>query len=105
MKASHILVAAGALALLTVPAFARGTLTLYSAPFFQGTSVPLDHPVRDLDRYSFNDRAQSARVNGGAWELCAANNFNGDCVTLTHDVRELKRYDMNRRANSARPAR
>ncbi len=103
MKSHWTLLAAAALAaVIATPAMARPMITLYSAPYFRGTSVDLDHPVRDLDRYGFNDRAQSARVHG-TWMLCASDDFRGDCVTLTHDTPNLKHYDMNRRANSARP--
>jgi hypothetical protein len=91
-----------ALAFAATPAAARPWITLYSAPNYQGASVNLDHPVRNLDHYGFNDRAQSARVHGH-WLMCAANDFSGQCVSLNHDTPRLKDYDMNRRANSVRP--
>jgi hypothetical protein len=99
---SRVAIAAALVLLAASPAAARSWITLYSAPGYQGASVDLDHPVRNLDHYNFNDRAQSIRVHG-AWQLCAANDFGGECVTLTHDVPSLKGYDMNRRANSVRP--
>ena len=101
---SRVAAAAALVLLAASPAAARSWITLYSAPGYQGTSVDLDHPVRNLDRYGFNDRAQSVRVHG-RWEMCAANDFGGQCVTLTRDVPYLKAYDMNRRANSVRPIR
>ncbi|HEY0300934.1 MAG TPA: beta/gamma crystallin-related protein [Rhizomicrobium sp.] len=103
-RTAWILSAAAGLALVAVPAAAAPRITLYSAPNYQGTSVTIDHPVRDLDRrgMDFGDRAQSARVHG-RWLMCAAKNFEGDCVTLNHDTPRLKNYDMNRRADSVRP--
>ena len=101
---SRVAAAAALTLLVASPAAARSWITLYSAPGYQGTSVELDHPVRNLDHYDFNDRAQSVRVHG-AWQLCAANDFEGACVVLNHDVPYLKSYDMNRRANSVRPIR
>ncbi len=105
MKASALLSVAALAALLATPAAARGGwIILYSAPDFQGSSVRIDHPVRDLDDYGFGDRAQSVRVYG-RWLACASKDFRGDCVTLDHDVRRLKNYDMNRRLDSVRPIR
>ncbi len=96
-------VAASAADAQTAGRHRRGnSITLYSAPNFRGNSVTLRGPAPNLDDFDFNDRAQSARVNG-AWLLCAAKMFKNDCVTLTHDVRYLKSYNMNRRATSARP--
>ena len=93
-----------ALGLAAGPAAAAPVITLYSAPNYQGHSITIDHPVRDLDHHDwdFGDRAQSARVHGH-WQVCAAKNFQGDCVTLNHDAPRLKDYDMNRRADSVRP--
>src|SRR5882762_7518097 len=70
-------------ALAATPVLAAPSITLYSAPNYQGHSITLDHPVRDLDHHDwdFGDRAQSARVHGH-WLVCAAKNFQGDCVTL-----------------------
>jgi hypothetical protein len=104
MKAYALLTAAALAALLATPAAARPWIVLYSAPNFQGSSVEIDHPVRDLDNYGFGDRAQSARVYG-RWLACASTDFRGDCVTLDHNVRRLKDYDMNRRLDSVRPLR
>jgi hypothetical protein len=101
---SRVAAAAALVLFVASPAAARSWITLYSAPGYQGSSVDLDHPARNLDHYNFNDRAQSVRVHG-AWQLCAADDFGGSCVTLTHDVSSLKSYDMNRRANSVRPLR
>ncbi len=101
-RPAWIVAALAALTLTASPAAARPWITLYSAPNYGGSSVNLDRPVRNLDRYGFNDRAQSARVHG-RWLLCAANDFQAPCATLNHDTPRLKDYDMNRRANSVRP--
>lgn len=103
-KPAWISALAAIAALSAAPAAAAPVITLYSAPNYQGQSITIDHPVRDLDRHDwdFGDRAQSARVHGH-WLVCAAKNFQGDCVTLNHDTPRLKDYDMNRRADSVRP--
>lgn len=99
-----LLATAALAAMVASPAAARPWITLYSAPYYQGHSVDIDHPVRKLGDYGFSDRAQSARVHG-AWEVCAAEDFRGDCVTVNRDVPYFKDYDMNRRADSVRPIR
>lgn len=101
-KSAWIIAAATAVLLAAAPAAAAPWITLYSAPYYGGHSVVLNHPVPDLGQYGFNDRAQSARVHGH-WQMCAAGGFGGDCVALYHDTPELKSYGMNRRANSVRP--
>jgi len=102
MKSHWTLLAAAALAaIIATPAMARPRIVLYSGTDFQGRSVELDHRVRDLNDYDFNDRTQSVRVEG-VWEICAAKNF-GNCITVDHDIRNLKHRDMNRRASSVRP--
>ncbi|MEI9992758.1 MAG: beta/gamma crystallin-related protein [Rhizomicrobium sp.] len=105
MRISTLTIAIAAVAgLAAAPAAARSTITLYSAPNYQGHAITLDHAVRDLDNHDwdFGDRAQSARVRG-RWQVCAAKNFQGDCIILNHDAPRLKDYDMNRRADSLRP--
>ncbi|HXC57393.1 MAG TPA: beta/gamma crystallin-related protein [Rhizomicrobium sp.] len=97
-----ILAAVAAASLAATPVLARPKITLYSAPNYQGHAVDIDRPVRDLSRYGFNDRAQSARVRG-RWLVCAADDFGGKCVTLNYDSPRLKDFDMNRRASSLRP--
>ena len=80
----------------------EGWITLYSAPFFQGSQVTLYGSTPYLNRYRFDDRAQSIRAHG-SWTLCSNDNYGGDCVTLYGDVEDLRDYDMKRRASSVLP--
>lgn len=80
----------------------EGWITLYSAPYFQGSQVTLYGPTPYLNRYGFDDRAQSVRTHG-SWTLCSNDNYGGDCVTLYGDVDDLREYDMKRRASSLMP--
>ncbi len=77
-KSTSIIAIAIVAGLAAAPAAARPTITLYSAPNYQGKSITIDRPVRDLDRHDwdFGDRAQSAQVRG-RWQLCAAKDFQG----------------------------
>ena len=57
-------------------------ITLYGRENFQGRTFTADRPIGSLERADFDDRASSAVVTGGAWEVCEENRFGGRCVTL-----------------------
>lgn len=57
-------------------------LTLFAGEGFQGPRFDTGATVEDLDRVGFNDRARSAIVRSGAWQLCVDSSFRGACVTL-----------------------
>jgi beta/gamma crystallin len=64
------------------PGPAPGQITLYGRENFEGRSLTADRPIGDLERVDFNDRASSAVVQGGAWEVCDDARFAGRCVIL-----------------------
>ena len=64
------------------PVAATAQITLYGRENFQGRSFTADRPIGNLERRDFDDRASSAIVQGGAWELCDDVRFGGRCVTL-----------------------
>ncbi len=66
-----------------------GAITLYQAPGLGGRSVSLTGPVANLDDLRFNDRASSAVVTRGTWQLCADANFYSTC-----EVFPPGRYDL-----------
>ncbi len=53
-------------------------LVLYDGSNFSGASFRVGGFIANLDG-SFNDRAQSAIVYNGTWELCADANYQGGC--------------------------
>ena len=57
-------------------------LTLYQGEGFRGPAFSTDRPVRNFDRIGFNDRASSAVVERGRWEVCEDEQFRGRCVVL-----------------------
>ena len=61
---------------------ALGEITLYGREDFEGRSVTLREPVRNLERLNFNDRASSAIVRGGRYEICEGRGFEGECRVL-----------------------
>ena len=79
-----------------------GSLVLFSSPGLTGQQFPVNGPMRNFDGTGFNDRAQSAVVNGGTWQLCADADFMSSC-----EVFSPGRYDnlgsVSGRVSSARP--
>lgn len=83
------------------PSPARGRIVLFDAPGFGGRAVTLDGDVVNFERIGFNDRAVSAIIEGGTWQLCEHAEFRGSCMTI-----EPGRYpnlgELDRRISSAR---
>ncbi|HYQ98793.1 MAG TPA: beta/gamma crystallin family protein [Casimicrobiaceae bacterium] len=63
-------------------ASAAAQLTLYEGENFHGRSFTASGPVSNLDGTGFNDRASSAIVERGRWELCEHADFGGRCIVL-----------------------
>ncbi|GGY69991.1 beta/gamma crystallin-related protein [Pseudoduganella albidiflava] len=90
---------------------AAGELALYSQPDFRGAQISVRDTVRNFQDTGFNDRASSATVLSGAWEVCEHKDFGGRCTVLERgeyrdlghlgnaisSVRELARGDDGRR--------
>ncbi len=78
-----------------------GRIALYDQPNFSGRGVTLDTDVVNFDRLGINDRAASAIVYEGTWQLCQHADYAGACITL-----EPGRYAdlgrMTRQTSSAR---
>jgi hypothetical protein len=68
---------------LGVAGIARaGEVTLFEFGSFQGRSLTATDTISNFSGVGFNDRAASAVIGGGTWELCSDANFRGRCVTL-----------------------
>ncbi len=72
-----------ALVLAATSALAAADITLYERDKFGGRRFGTAQSVSDLANVEFNDRAKSAVVNGGSWQLCTDAYFRGRCVTLS----------------------
>ena len=59
-----------------------GEIALYPGIGFQGEPFATTGAIANLQNQGFNDRAQSAIVKGGAWQLCTEPFFLGRCITL-----------------------
>lgn len=85
-------------------AAARDELTLYSRSDLRGDRRTFTEAVRDLDRYGWDDRAASIRVERGAWELCRDTDYRG-CTAFNPGEYELDGTRFEGRLRSIRPLR
>ncbi len=79
----------------------RSRLVLYRDERFRGQAVPLNGPTPSLG--SFNDKAESLRIESGTWEVCEDINY-GKCRTVTPDMPNLDGLGLSKRVSSARPS-
>lgn len=90
-------------AALLMPALAAAEITFYEYEGFRGRSFTVSEDVRDFDRHGFNDKAQSAMVGAGRWEVCADARFEGNCRILRRGSYDsLRSIDMAKRISSVR---
>jgi len=93
-----------AVAGVTLAMQAGAQVTFYSGEGFHGHSLFVDRPMRDLDRTDFNDRAQSAVVRNGSWQVCSDAHFEGHCAILRpREYPSLGRMGLDKRISSVRP--
>ena len=65
-----------------VAAQASAEVVFYGQENFQGRSFTANRAYNDLRQQGFNDRASSAIVYGGRWEVCEDVHFEGRCTIL-----------------------
>ena len=84
---------------------ASAQVTLYSQPGLRGQPFSVNATIPNLDRTYFNDRASSAVVQRGRWEVCEHANFGGRCVLLQPgQYPNLGAMGLNDRVSSIRRA-
>jgi uncharacterized protein YcfJ len=67
---------------LGLAAQAAAQVTFYEGENFRGRAFTADREYRNLERAGFNDRASSAIVERGRWQVCEDSRFEGNCVIL-----------------------
>jgi uncharacterized protein YcfJ len=83
---------------------AAAQLTLYEAEDFGGASFRVDATIPNFASLGFNDRASSAVVEQGRWEVCEDAGLRGRCMILgPGNYPSLAPMDFNYRISSARP--
>ncbi|HVZ43237.1 MAG TPA: beta/gamma crystallin family protein [Ramlibacter sp.] len=97
--------AAAAAATLLLGSTAMAQITFYEGEGFHGRSVRTDHEVRNMERIGFNDRAASAVVDHGRWEVCEHARFEGRCAVLRRgSYPSLRSVGLGWQISSVRPA-
>jgi len=88
---------------LVAAAHASAQLTLYEHQGFRGQAMTITGTASNFPQGA-NDRASSAVVENGRWEVCEDVRFRGKCVVLVPGSYDsLQSMDMNNVISSARP--
>jgi hypothetical protein len=78
-------------------------LTLFEHDNFNGRRFTVHDVINNLGDAGFNDKASSAVISRGAWQLCDDAYFRGNCVTLQPgQYPSLRAMGINDRISSAR---
>jgi uncharacterized protein YcfJ len=92
-------------AAISIATQAAAEVTFYEGDAFRGRAFTVDGVVDNFAPTGFNDRARSAVVTGGAWEVCEHAQFQGRCVILgPGNYDSLSGLGMSNRISSVRPA-
>jgi uncharacterized protein YcfJ len=84
---------------------AAAQVTFYDGDGFRGRAFTVDRTVQNLDPLGFNDRAKSAVVSRGRWEVCEDAYFQGRCTVLVPgNYNQLGQLGFDRNISSVRPA-
>ena len=83
---------------------AMAQVTFYEGEGFRGRAFTAQRSIDNLNRSGFNDRASSAIVNRGHWEVCENSRYEGRCVVLRPGSYDsLRGMGLNDRVSSMRP--
>jgi len=85
---------------------ASAQVIFYEHEGLRGRVFTANGPITSLEDFGFNDRASSAVVERGQWEVCEDAYFRGRCVTLRPgQYPSLGSFGMNNKISSVRPLR
>ena len=80
-------------------------ITLYEGEGFRGRVFSTNGPADNFATLGFNDRASSAIVDRGRWEVCEHAQYQGRCVVLRQgNYHTLASMGLNDQISSVRPA-
>jgi uncharacterized protein YcfJ len=83
---------------------AAAQVTFFNDEHYRGRSFSADRPIESMEQYGFNDRAASAIVEGGTWQVCEHARYAGRCAVLQpgrYDT--LSSMNLNFQISSVRP--
>ena len=99
-KLLKIALAASALA---ISSHAYSQITFHGREGFEGRAFTTDSEIANLEQSGFNDRASSAVVVRGRWEVCEHADFGGRCAVLRPGrYPSLAAMNMNKNISSVR---
>lgn len=81
---------------------AMAGITFYETENFGGRQIGGREAMPNFRALDFNDRARSAIIDGGPWEVCVGTNFDSDC-TVMGPGRYSTLGEWSRKISSARP--
>jgi Beta/Gamma crystallin len=87
---------------IVVAGSAAANITFYEGENFAGRELVVDQTVNNFGDTRFNDRARSAIVDAGQWEMCVDSGFRGACQILGPG-RYPDLNGMTHRVSSVRP--
>ncbi len=88
---------------LVISSHAYSQVTFYGREGFEGRTFTTENQVANLEQFGFNDRASSAVVVRGRWEVCEHADFGGRCVVLRPgQYPTLAAMNMTRNISSVR---
>ncbi len=91
-------------ALLILATQAAAQVTFYRGEGFHGPAFTASGQIANFDQTGFNDRASSAIVERGRWEVCENAGFGGRCAVLRPgNYPSLAPMGLNNRISSVRP--
>jgi uncharacterized protein YcfJ len=83
---------------------AGAQIVFYDREGLRGRSLTASGPIYNFEEVGFNDRASSAVVERGEWEVCEDAYFRGKCLVLkSGQYPSLASFGMNRMISSVRP--
>ena len=88
---------------VAIAAQAVAQVTFFEQENFRGRSFSTQQQIDDFRRDGFNDRASSAEVATGRWEVCEDSRFHGRCIVLRQGrYPSLVAMGLNDRVSSVR---
>jgi uncharacterized protein YcfJ len=90
---------------LTLATQAAAQITFYDGDGFRGATFRVDRTLDNFAPTGFNDRAASAVVERGRWEVCTDAGFQGRCAVLSQgNYPSLAAIGLGSAISSVRPA-
>jgi uncharacterized protein YcfJ len=104
--AKQFIQAAFAVSALVLASQAMAQVVLYEREGFRGHSVVVNGEMRNVERRALGDKAASAVVERGRWEVCEQPRFQGRCAVLRRgNYPDLRGTGLQWDIASVRPAR